>query len=65
MIRSSRLRRPGVCRSADGWWFGDLACNKTLLYGPAIQLFYKIKYIATPAGCGDVELVVEYVDSAK
>ncbi|MDI1486227.1 MAG: hypothetical protein OHK93_005453 [Ramalina farinacea] len=55
----------GVIKVHDPLSGGFYACNKTLLYGTAIQLFYKIKYIATPAGCGDVELVVEYVDSSK
>ena len=40
---------------------GKTACNNTLLYGPAVQVFYKPKVIVTPAGCSDVELVVEYV----
>lgn len=40
---------------------GGAACNKTLPHGPAVQVFYKPKFIATPMGCADVELVVEYV----
>ncbi|CAO1603184.1 hypothetical protein XANCAGTX0491_006776 [Xanthoria calcicola] len=40
---------------------GFYACNTTLLYGPAVQLFYKPKFITAPKGCADVELVVEYV----
>lgn len=39
-----------------------LACNNTLQYGPAVQLFYKPKVINTPTGCSDVELVVESVE---
>jgi len=42
-------------------WLTVLACNNTLEYGPAVQVFYKAKVITTPAGCSDVELVVEYV----
>ena len=38
-----------------------IACNNTLLYGPAVQVFYKPKVITTPAGCSDVQLVVDYV----
>ena len=38
-----------------------LACNNTLEFGPAVQLFYKPKVIVTPTGCADVELVVENV----
>lgn len=38
-----------------------LACNNTLEYGPAVQLFYKPKVINTPTACLDVELVVENV----
>jgi len=38
-----------------------VACNKTLLHGPAVQVFYKPKVIRTPVGCADVELVVEGV----
>lgn len=38
-----------------------LACNNTLLYGPAVQLFYRRKFNPVPAGCEDVELDVEYV----
>lgn len=38
----------------------EIACNNTLLYGPALQVFYKPKAITTPARCSDVELVVEY-----
>lgn len=37
------------------------ACNNTLLYGNAVQLFYKPKLIEPPATCLDVELVVEMV----
>lgn len=40
---------------------GFYACNSTLLYGPAVQLFFKPKFITTPTGCEDVQLVVEYV----
>lgn len=40
---------------------GFYACNNTLIYGPAVQVFYKPKFITTPQGCSDVELVVEYV----
>ncbi|CAF9916157.1 MAG: hypothetical protein HETSPECPRED_002779 [Heterodermia speciosa] len=40
---------------------GFYACNETLLYGPAVQVFYKPKFITTPAGCSDVELKVNYV----
>lgn len=39
-----------------------LACNNTLPFGPAVQLFYKPKVIDTPKGCSDVELVVECVE---
>lgn len=38
-----------------------IACDKTLRYGPAVQVFYKPKFITTPMGCADVELVVEGV----
>ncbi|CAF9927353.1 hypothetical protein IMSHALPRED_007193 [Imshaugia aleurites] len=37
---------------------GFYACNNTLEFGPAVQLFYKPKVIDTPTGCSDVELVV-------
>ena len=37
------------------------ACKETLLYGPAVQVFYKPKVITTPTGCSDVALKVEYV----
>ncbi|KAL8793586.1 MAG: hypothetical protein Q9195_003849 [Heterodermia aff. obscurata] len=40
---------------------GFYACNATLLYGPAVQVFWKPKFITTPAGCSDVELKVNYV----
>ncbi|KAM0152915.1 hypothetical protein ACHAQE_007886 [Botrytis cinerea] len=33
------------------------ACNTTLLYGPAIQLFYRGYSEETPAGCSDVALL--------
>ncbi|KAF7903993.1 hypothetical protein EAF00_001327 [Botryotinia globosa] len=33
------------------------ACNTTLLYGPAIQLFYRGYSQETPAGCSDVALL--------
>ncbi|KAI4195628.1 MAG: hypothetical protein LQ350_007099 [Teloschistes chrysophthalmus] len=39
---------------------GFYACNSTLLYGPAVQVYYKPKYITTPKGCSDVQLVVKY-----
>lgn len=39
-----------------------LACNSSLLFGPAVQLFYTPKVISTPKGCSDVELVVERVE---
>lgn len=35
-----------------------IACNKTLRYGPVVQVFDKPKFITTPMGCADVELVV-------
>ena len=38
-----------------------LACNNTLEFGPAVQLFYKPKVINTPALCLNIELVVEKV----
>ncbi|KAI4269123.1 MAG: hypothetical protein L6R38_007583 [Xanthoria sp. 2 TBL-2021] len=40
---------------------GFYACNTTLLYGDAVQLFYRPKTITAPQGCADVQLVVEYV----
>ncbi|KAL9582465.1 MAG: hypothetical protein Q9212_003273 [Teloschistes hypoglaucus] len=39
---------------------GFYACNSTLLYGPAVQVFYKPKFNTAPKGCSDVELVVKY-----
>lgn len=41
---------------------GFYACNNTLEFGPAVQLFYKPKIINTPTGCSGVELVVECVE---
>ncbi|KAL8651242.1 MAG: hypothetical protein Q9226_004784 [Calogaya cf. arnoldii] len=40
---------------------GFYACNTTLLYGDAVQLFWKPKTITVPKGCADVELVAEYI----
>ncbi|KAG6990904.1 hypothetical protein G7Y79_00060g092080 [Physcia stellaris] len=51
----------GVIKYQNPQSGGFYACNTTLPYGPAVQVFYKPKTISTPAGCSDVELVVEYV----
>ncbi|KAL8847190.1 MAG: hypothetical protein Q9221_007752 [Calogaya cf. arnoldii] len=40
---------------------GFYACNTTLLYGDAVQLFWKPKTTTAPKGCADVELVAEYI----
>ncbi|KAL8662055.1 MAG: hypothetical protein Q9202_005029 [Teloschistes flavicans] len=39
---------------------GFYACDSTLLYGPAVQVYFKPKFITTPSGCADVALVVNY-----
>lgn len=51
----------GIIKYHDPISGGFYACNNTLEYGPAVQLFYKPKVINTPTACSDVELVVEYV----
>ncbi|KAL8992855.1 MAG: hypothetical protein Q9169_006788 [Polycauliona sp. 2 TL-2023] len=38
-----------------------MGANRTLLYGDAVQLFYRPKTTSAPYGCADVELVVDYV----
>lgn len=48
-------------RRRRGYKLIMLACNNTLEYGPAVQLFYKPKVIDTPTACLDIELVVERV----
>ncbi|MCJ1234833.1 hypothetical protein MMC14_002796 [Varicellaria rhodocarpa] len=50
----------GVVKVHDPLSGGFYACNNTLLYGPAVQVFYKIKYETTPAACSDVFLNVNY-----
>ncbi|KAL8947300.1 MAG: hypothetical protein Q9222_006402 [Ikaeria aurantiellina] len=52
----------GVLKYNDPPPGGFYACNETLLYGPAVQLFYKPKPETTPSGCEDVALVVERVN---
>lgn len=37
-------------------------CNSTLLYGPAITLYYKEEKKETPEGCTDVELRTRCLD---
>lgn len=51
-----------ICGRSEGYRLNVLACNNTLAFGPAVQLFYKPKIINTPTGCSDVELVVECVE---
>lgn len=55
MVRGHRLQ-------GRGYRLTVLACNNTLEFGPAVQLFYKPKIINTPTGCSGVELVVECVE---
>ena len=65
IIRSlgdSMVSRDCPCRRLRNHRLTVLACNNTLQYGPAVQLFYEPKVISTPAGCSDVELMAESVE---
>ncbi|KAG9227937.1 hypothetical protein BJ875DRAFT_21512 [Amylocarpus encephaloides] len=43
---------------------GFYACEKTLLYGPAVQVFAKAYEEVTPEGCADVKLLAQCSDSS-
>ena len=51
----------GVKRTRTGLIDCAIACNNTLLYGPAVQLFWKEVAAATAAECEKLLLHVEYV----
>ena len=40
---------------------GWVACEEQLPFGPAVQLFYKLRDSEMAVGCGDVDLVAEHV----